>query len=862
MYQEYYGLTEKPFNLTPDPRFLYLSKKHKEAFAHLMYGILHRSGFVMVSGEIGTGKTTICRSLLKQLDPDIEVALIFNPYLSPEELLKSIIHDFGIESESASILELVSDLNEYLLARAAEGKNCVLIIDEAQDLSPEILEQIRLLSNLETETEKLIQIMLIGQPELAQKLELNELRQLNQRITARYHLEALSEEETLQYVAFRLRVAGGRKKVRFTRKAIRSIYKVSGGTPRVINALCDRALLIGYTQEMREITPKIIKLAAKEIQGNEHVRVRRLDTASILRNAAIGVSAAVVVLLIVLATSGPIRFPQATPETNNASNNSLPKAQRTLNPGSSVDAIVNTPNTEETDTEILDAEILVEVPEEPVEPEVETAVSIQDLADQLAALLDNSVEAALPTPDPEPRKETTPIVPVVQEPTSEKQDEEIDSAPNETETPDSEISEIKEEVVAKKVIEVPSELDEKYPVNPDVPLEAADSTPLFDAEAVVPAETSAKKEETAPEPTEIEPAAPETTPESAPEPALTEVQPEVEEFAIAAIPKSDRITDKQLSETKNITVQGKVTGLNHALAALMDAWDKSESADYPRTTQYTAIVRFAVAHGFGSNRIEPTLDQLIALNYPALVEIDNGSGNHWVALLRVEDSNVQVSSATEDTESIPLDSLRQQYRKSAIVFWKDPNTTQMPLKSLDQGKPVWDLQHKLVEIGALKSEPNGVYDNYTAAAVTTVQKICGVSIDGVYGSQTRMILTSWLDADQSPHLTDTAIAESVQADMTARAIVPPPEEIPAASKIEPVFTALEPDESTEDFNVTKQPQQTETPEPEAKPDPDPVVEYEPLLRTRKSPSRDSVTEPARIIGPLVPSTSTPDEDSP
>lgn len=309
MYQDFYGLTEKPFNLTPDPRFLYLSKKHKEAFAHLMYGIRHRSGFVMVSGEIGTGKTTICRSLLKQLDPDIEVALVFNPYLSPQELLKRINQDFGIESDSSSILELIDELNGYLLERAREGKNCVLIIDEAQDLSAEVLEQIRLLSNLETEKEKLLQIMLIGQPELAEKLEMRELRQLNQRITARYHLEALSEEETLHYIAFRLRVAGGRKKVRFSRKAVRDIYKISGGTPRVINALCDRALLMGYTQELREITPRVIKAAAKEIQGIEHVRTTQLNIGSILRTAGVLSSAAVIVLLMVLATSGQFPFP-------------------------------------------------------------------------------------------------------------------------------------------------------------------------------------------------------------------------------------------------------------------------------------------------------------------------------------------------------------------------------------------------------------------------------------------------------------------------------------------------------------------------------------------------------------------------
>lgn len=186
MYEEFYGLTERPFNLTPDPRFVYLSEKHKEAFAHLLFGIKNRSGFIMVSGEIGTGKTTICRSLLNQLDTDTEVAFIFNPCLSPKELLRHINQDFGIKTQGQTVKELVDELNEFLLARNARGKNCVLVIDEAQNLETGVLEQIRLLSNLETETQKLLQIVLIGQPELAEHLQLPELRQLNQRITARY----------------------------------------------------------------------------------------------------------------------------------------------------------------------------------------------------------------------------------------------------------------------------------------------------------------------------------------------------------------------------------------------------------------------------------------------------------------------------------------------------------------------------------------------------------------------------------------------------------------------------------------------------------------------------------------------------
>lgn len=276
MYESFFGFDQKPFNLTPDPRFLYLSQKHREAFAHLQYAIDNRSGFVMVSGEVGTGKTTICRTLINQLDANTELAFVFNPMMSPKELLRSINQDFGIASRGDTIKELIDELNEYLLARNAEGKNCVLVIDEAQDLKPEVLEQVRLLSNLETETQKLLQIVLIGQPELAQHLKLPELRQLDQRITARYHLTPLTKRETLQYIAFRLRVASGRGKVRFTRGAIALVHRCSGGTPRVINSICDRALLVAFTQETRDITARIVRRAAREIRGAPVKPSRRL----------------------------------------------------------------------------------------------------------------------------------------------------------------------------------------------------------------------------------------------------------------------------------------------------------------------------------------------------------------------------------------------------------------------------------------------------------------------------------------------------------------------------------------------------------------------------------------------------------
>ncbi|MBI2434636.1 MAG: AAA family ATPase [Candidatus Hydrogenedentes bacterium] len=269
MYESFYGLEEKPFNLTPDPKYLFLSDNHKEAFAHLLFGIKNRSGFVMVTGEIGTGKTTICRTLLNQLDDETEVAFIFNTSLSPLELIRKINTEFGIKSAGNDVQDLIDELNEYLLEATRSGKKCVLVVDEAQNLSPAVLEQVRLLSNLETETEKLLQIVLIGQPELAEKLQLHELRQLNQRITARYHLHPLTQKETQQYIAYRLHTAGARRKNYFTKGALSLVFHASGGTPRVINAICDRSLLIGYTKESPVVARNHIRQAVKEIKGEK-----------------------------------------------------------------------------------------------------------------------------------------------------------------------------------------------------------------------------------------------------------------------------------------------------------------------------------------------------------------------------------------------------------------------------------------------------------------------------------------------------------------------------------------------------------------------------------------------------------------
>jgi general secretion pathway protein A len=274
MYTKYFGFNEKPFTLTPNPRFIYLSKHHKEAFAHLLYGINNHYGFIELIGEVGTGKTTVLRTLLSQLnDENYRSALIFNPCMTGVELLRSINNEFGLKSESQYANELLEELNRFLLQENARGITVVLVIDEAQNLSPEILEQLRLISNLETEDDKLIQIILAGQPELSKILDLPQLRQLNQRIAVRYRLRSMSMAESRYYIWHRMVVAGETGGVNFSRTALTFIHLFSRGLPRVINNLCDRALLIGYGNEQRRISARVITQAITEII-NVHQKVR------------------------------------------------------------------------------------------------------------------------------------------------------------------------------------------------------------------------------------------------------------------------------------------------------------------------------------------------------------------------------------------------------------------------------------------------------------------------------------------------------------------------------------------------------------------------------------------------------------
>ncbi|MCM2680377.1 ExeA family protein [Echinimonas agarilytica] len=296
MYTEFFGLSEVPFSIAPDPAYLFLSERHREALAHLTFGFNDTGGFVLLTGEVGTGKTTVCRCLLEQLPENTKTAFILNPALDARELMAAICDELGLpyDAHKDTIKTFFDSIRDHLLEQHEAGENVVLIIDEAQHLRPEVLEQLRLLTNLETNKKKLLKVILIGQPELQELLRQRELRQLAQRITARYHLLPLSREDVVHYVQHRLKVADCQRPI-FTRSALTQLHRLSGGVPRLINLLCDRAMLAAYSSQQWQVDGKLLKAAAREVQGLEENTSER---SNILWHAVAGIAALVAVGMV------------------------------------------------------------------------------------------------------------------------------------------------------------------------------------------------------------------------------------------------------------------------------------------------------------------------------------------------------------------------------------------------------------------------------------------------------------------------------------------------------------------------------------------------------------------------------------
>jgi general secretion pathway protein A len=267
MYQDFYGLEAPPFNITPDPRFLFFSRRHRQAFEHILYGISERRGFIQITGEVGAGKSTLCRKVLDELRDGYETALILNPVMTPIQLMRAILRELDLDDSGNDRIRLVERLNAFLLERAHAGVIVALFIDEAQDMSDDLLEQVRLLSNLETDQHKLLQIVLIGQPELRDRIERPELRQLRQRITVRFHLGSINRQETAAYVQHRLLIAGSNGRPEFSRAAMRAVHGYSRGIPRLINAVCDKTLLCGYVEGRDELGWWQVRRAIRDLEG-------------------------------------------------------------------------------------------------------------------------------------------------------------------------------------------------------------------------------------------------------------------------------------------------------------------------------------------------------------------------------------------------------------------------------------------------------------------------------------------------------------------------------------------------------------------------------------------------------------------
>ena len=267
MYEDFYGFHEPPFNITPDPRFLFYSERHREAFDHLLFGIAERKGFIQLTGEVGAGKTTLCRALFEHLGETYETALVLNPRMTSLELLRSILTEFGLDSSGEDRLTGLETLNRFLLDQVEHGKDVVVVIDEAQTMGVDLLEEVRLLSNLETDQRKLLQIVLIGQPELRVLLNDKRLRQLRQRITVRYHLKPLTVHETGHYIGHRMRLAGANGRPVFGHWALRWVYHYSKGVPRLINAVCDKTLLCGFVDQVDQLRARHVRRAIRELEG-------------------------------------------------------------------------------------------------------------------------------------------------------------------------------------------------------------------------------------------------------------------------------------------------------------------------------------------------------------------------------------------------------------------------------------------------------------------------------------------------------------------------------------------------------------------------------------------------------------------
>lgn len=688
MYLEFFGFQEEPFNITPNSRFLFLSQRHREALAALLYGIEQRKGFIALTGEIGCGKTTICRAMLGKLDRETNrIALILNPQLSDVELLQTINAEFGIECESTSKRELLNALNHFLLDEYRNDRNVVLIIDEAQQLGPDALEQVRLISNLETESAKLIQIALVGQPELADILDLPELEQLNQRITVRYHIQPLTLEEISEYISHRIKVAGGSSEITFHKKAIRRIYEYSGGVPRRVNVISDRALLVAFVREKKEIGGDEIDKAIEELGGMpkryKKIRPRASDDAPPPRAPAAGVT-----------TPGD-------GDSLGQKKSVLPLAAALLFGLMAIAWAITTMTQTGEEVEGSNARSQMLPPVE--------------LADQ-----PRNEESGVPpiiTPAPTPEPTPTPTATPTPEPTPE---------PSPSPTP---------EPTASPSPVPPSPTPSPSP-SPEPSPSPSPSPTLSPTPEPTPSPSPTPTPEPSPSPT------PEPTPEPSPTPAPTQALAEGESSLSGLLDTPVPTPVPEEVEAWNYDGNGILRVENPAVTypAAVFTWLREtigEQLSEPdlvrlRSMEPEQIAALQLTEGrpplnLRVARVPASLRAIRREWAPVLVQADNASPRWgpWAVLLSVDEEQARLHDPLRGSLTVERENLEDHLTSVLVPFFD--NKQLVGLRPLDQGDRVLALQDLLARAGVYTATPTGIYDTLTEAAVEKYRELTFLS---------------------------------------------------------------------------------------------------------------------------------------
>jgi putative secretion ATPase (PEP-CTERM system associated) len=725
MYHEHFGFEQDPFNITPDSAFLFPSRRHREAMAALMYGIEHRKGFIALTGEIGSGKTTICRALLKELDRDqVKVAMILNPQLSDLELLQAINAEYGIEAESDSKRTLLDTLNRYLLEQYEADRNCVLIIDESQRLSPEALEQIRLISNLELESTKLIQIALVGQPELDDLLHLPELEQLNQRIMVRYHIDPLGAEEMAEYIEHRLTVANPDHQVKFHKKALRTIYEHTGGVPRRVNVVCDRALLVAFVAGAFEITDDRArqaiaetssrraasrsskssdagqrKLGATTVRGSEVFLPPGVEAAAEPLPVAEERSSTGSVLLLVgcFAVAGAIVFAalQFSGDSTYFANNAASAQSGGAAPSNLV---------------------AMQRPEQPTVLEV--------VATPTPAPTPSPTPAVTPAPTPVPTPSPTPrplVFQPVERPTptpAPTPAETPTATPTATPSPTPSIRLVDEGPPVDGNLIAPEDTNNETDSSiDDAPLVAAE---IVDDESAVDVATNVQDEE------EVAPVVEEITTEQIADTQVAELVDAADPTDAEPVESPAENTSWNYDDTGVMRVgQPELTYAASVLTWVSLTVDQrldSDQLDELRQMDAAAIARYELTQGappfyLREARVPAMLEILSSEHLPVLVQVDRRATEFgpWSVLLERVDGEAILADPIRGRVLVSESKLSE-HLASVLIIYPDPEGI-TGLTPSDSGERVQALQRRLSQVGLLTAPPTGVFDSRTRRAL-------------------------------------------------------------------------------------------------------------------------------------------------